>query len=112
MLARGAEPSGTPAIGGDGRLAGFDVEAGSAGRPTPLAVGCGIAVAYSAGPGSLPPSSPGLPAIGGDGRPAGFGVEAGAGSAGFAGWLYAVAGSVVADGGSGSAQVGSVPECL
>jgi len=51
---------------------------------------------------------PGTPAVGGGGRVSGFGVEAG--SAEFAGWLYAVAGSVVAAGGSGSVQVGSALE--
>jgi hypothetical protein len=30
MLARGAEPPGTPAIGGGGRVSGFGVDAGSA----------------------------------------------------------------------------------
>jgi len=52
---------------------------------------------------------PGTPAIGGGGRLSGLGVEAG--SAGFAGWLYAMARSAVADGDSGSVYMGNVPEC-
>jgi len=52
-----------------------------------------------------PPESPETPAIGGGGRLAGFCVEAAA--AGFAGWLYAIAGSVVAAGGSGSVRSGN-----
>ena len=54
------------------------------------------------------PGPPGTPAIGGGGRRFGFCVEAG--SAGFACWLYAVAGPVVVAGGSDSVQVGSAPE--
>ena len=99
-MARYASPGGrggrTPAIGGDGRLFGFGVEAGLAG----FGVGPAAMLAQGA-------KRPGTPAIGGGGRLFGFGVEAG--SAGFAGWLYAVASSV-ADGSSGSAHMGNAPE--
>jgi hypothetical protein len=92
MLARGAERPGTPAIGGGGRLSDFCAEAA---WPGPAVLGRGA-------------ESPGTRAIGGNGRLSGFGVEAG--SAGFSGWLYAVASSAVAGGSSGSAHMGNAPE--
>jgi len=80
MLARGAEPPGTPAIGGGGRLSGFGADAGSAGSLS--------AVLARGDDCPEPREFPGIAAVGGGGRVSGFGVDAG--SAGFAGWLYVV----------------------
>jgi len=81
MLARGAEPPGTPAIGGGGRVSGFGVEAGSAGF-----AGSPAAMWVRGNP--LQPPAPAARAVGGGGRVSGFGVDAG--SAGFAGSPSAV----------------------
>src|SRR5262252_8098772 len=63
MLARGAEPPGTPAIGGGGRLSGFGADAGSAGS---------LSAGLARGAEPL-----GTPAVGGGGRVSGFGADAG-----------------------------------
>jgi len=92
MLARGAEPPGTPAIGGGGQLSDFCTEAAS---PWPAVL------AWEA-------EFTGAPVMSGGGRLSEFRVEAGSG--GFAGWLYAIASPAVADGGSGSVRMGNAPE--
>src|SRR5215469_11532731 len=77
VLARGAEPPGTPAIGGRGQMSGFGVDAGSAGfggsLSAVLARGAGAAdaarrrLAASPWPAMLARGAepPGTPAIGG-----------------------------------------------